>query len=220
MHCHYISKYRGAAYDTCNLKYSVPKEIPVVFHNKSNYDYHFIKRNKKRVLRGKFNCLKENTEKHKTFSVPITKRAKRIGRNREETTKTWSYKLPFTDSTRYKLIKTRCWNVFENVCLIWLPLHYVSWGLPNHQMVYIVLFYICFIPKTKQANSYKQYRENNILSLFKNFSVNLFMWRHFEKSSSHLFNKLAKLALTTSNFSHKHKSFFHSINIWMCFHSH
>ena len=85
MHCHYTSKYRG---DTCNLKYSVPKEIPVVFHNRSNYDDHFIKRNKKRFLRGKFNWLKENTEKYKTFSVPITKRAKRIGRNREETTKT------------------------------------------------------------------------------------------------------------------------------------
>ena len=26
----------------CNLKYSVPKEIYIVFHNGSNYDYHFI----------------------------------------------------------------------------------------------------------------------------------------------------------------------------------
>ena len=25
-----------------NIKYSVPKKIPVVFHNGSNYDYHFI----------------------------------------------------------------------------------------------------------------------------------------------------------------------------------
>ena len=25
-----------------NLKYSVPKEIPIVFHNGSNYDYHFM----------------------------------------------------------------------------------------------------------------------------------------------------------------------------------
>ena len=25
-----------------SLKYSVPKEIPIVFHNGSNYDYHFI----------------------------------------------------------------------------------------------------------------------------------------------------------------------------------
>ena len=42
----------------------------------------------------------------------------------------------------------------------------------------------------------------------KHFSVNLFMRRHFETSSSCLFNKLADLALATSNFSHKHKSHF------------
>ena len=34
------------------------------------------------------------------------------------------------------------------------------------------------------------------------------MWRHFETSSSRLFNKLAGLALAISNFSHKHKSHF------------
>ena len=26
----------------CNLKYGVSKEISIVFHNGSNYDYHFI----------------------------------------------------------------------------------------------------------------------------------------------------------------------------------
>ena len=32
-HCCYIGKYRGAANGVCNLKYSTPKAIPVVFHN-------------------------------------------------------------------------------------------------------------------------------------------------------------------------------------------
>ena len=41
-HCHYRGKYRGAAHSICNLKFNVPNEIPVVFHNGSNYDYHFI----------------------------------------------------------------------------------------------------------------------------------------------------------------------------------
>ena len=41
-HCHYTGKYRGAAHSTCNLKFNVPNEIPVVFYNVSNYDYHFI----------------------------------------------------------------------------------------------------------------------------------------------------------------------------------
>ena len=41
-HCHYAGKYRGAAHNICNLRYIIPKEIPIVFHNGSTYDYHFI----------------------------------------------------------------------------------------------------------------------------------------------------------------------------------
>ena len=31
-HCHYTGKFRGAAHNYCNLRYKVPREIPVVFH--------------------------------------------------------------------------------------------------------------------------------------------------------------------------------------------
>ena len=41
-HCHYTGKFRGAAHNICNLRYKVPKEIPIVFHNGSVYDYHFV----------------------------------------------------------------------------------------------------------------------------------------------------------------------------------
>ena len=41
-HCHHTGKFRGAALSICNLRYKTPKEIPVVFHNGSTYDYHFI----------------------------------------------------------------------------------------------------------------------------------------------------------------------------------
>ena len=41
-HCHYTREYRGAARSISNSKYSVPKKIPIVFHNGSNNDYHFI----------------------------------------------------------------------------------------------------------------------------------------------------------------------------------
>ena len=37
-HCHYTGKYRGAAHNICNLRYKVPKEIPIVFHNGTTYD--------------------------------------------------------------------------------------------------------------------------------------------------------------------------------------
>ena len=41
-HCHYAGEYRGARHSICNLKYIIPKMIPIVFHNGSNYHYHFI----------------------------------------------------------------------------------------------------------------------------------------------------------------------------------
>ena len=41
-HYYFTGKYRDAAHSICNLKFNVPNEIPVVFHNGSNYDYHFI----------------------------------------------------------------------------------------------------------------------------------------------------------------------------------
>ena len=41
-HCNYTGKYRGAPHNICNLRYKVSKETPIVFHNGSIYDYHFI----------------------------------------------------------------------------------------------------------------------------------------------------------------------------------
>ena len=41
-HCPYTGKYRRTAHDICNLRYKTPKEILVVFHSNSTYDYHLI----------------------------------------------------------------------------------------------------------------------------------------------------------------------------------
>ena len=58
-HCNYTGKFRGAAHNICNLKYKVPKKIPVVFHNSSAYDYHFIIKQLAIEFKGEFECLKE-----------------------------------------------------------------------------------------------------------------------------------------------------------------
>ena len=93
-HCHYTGKYRGAAHNTCNLRYKIPKNIPVIFHNGSTYDYHFIIRELVKQFEGNFDCLGENTEKYITFSVPIKKR---IENKDIEIT----YKIKFVDSFRF-----------------------------------------------------------------------------------------------------------------------
>ena len=76
-HCHYTGKYRGAAHDICNVRYKIPKEIPVVFHNGSTYDYHFVMKELPEEFEGEFECLDENTEKYITFSVLIKKEIKK-----------------------------------------------------------------------------------------------------------------------------------------------
>ena len=63
------------------------KDIYVVFHNGSNYDYHFIIKELAKEFEGTFNCLRENTENYKNFSVSITKEIKWIVKNGEEIAK-------------------------------------------------------------------------------------------------------------------------------------
>ena len=41
-HCHCTGKYRGAAHNIFYLRYKTPNKVPVVFHNDSTCDYHFI----------------------------------------------------------------------------------------------------------------------------------------------------------------------------------
>ena len=108
-HCHYTGKYKRAAHSICNLRYKIPKEIPVVFHNGSTYDYHFIIKQLAREFKGYFHCLGENTEKYITFSVPIKKEendgVKMCDNGRGITLaqkkKIVTYKLKFIDSYRF-----------------------------------------------------------------------------------------------------------------------
>ena len=99
-HYHYIGKYRGTAQSIRNLKY-IAKEISLIFQNKSNYDYYFIKKQLAEKFEREFNCLAENTEKYKTFSVSKEKEVKRIGKNKVDVTKTISFKFQLIDSARF-----------------------------------------------------------------------------------------------------------------------
>ena len=95
-HCHYTGKFRGAAHSECDLRYKVPKEIPVVFHNGSTYDYDFIIKKLADESEGEFECLGENTERYISFSVPFKKE--------NDNGKKSTYKLKLIDSYRFKSI--------------------------------------------------------------------------------------------------------------------
>ena len=77
-HCHYTGKYRGAAHSICNLKFNVPNEIPALFHNGSDYDYHFVIKELANDFDGQLECLWENKEKYKAFSVPIKRKLQKL----------------------------------------------------------------------------------------------------------------------------------------------
>ena len=117
-HCHYTGKYRGAAHNICNLRYKIPKEIPIVFFNGSTYDYHFIIKESVKEFDGNFECLGENTEKYITFSVPLKTEIKNKNKIIEVT-----YKIKFIDSFRFmssslsKLVDNLSEGLHNNKCL-------------------------------------------------------------------------------------------------------
>ena len=93
-HCHYKGKYRGAAHNACNLHYKIPENIPIVFHNGSNYDFHLIVKQLAKDFKGPFSCLGENTEKYTTFSICIFKKT-------ETDKKPIAYQIKLIDSFRH-----------------------------------------------------------------------------------------------------------------------
>ena len=114
--CHYTGKYKGAAHHICNLRYKIPKEIPVVFHNGSTYDNHFIIEELVKEFDGNFECLGENTDKCMTFSVPIKKKI-------EDKDIEITYEIKFIDSYRFmssplsKLVYNLSEGIHNNKCV-------------------------------------------------------------------------------------------------------
>ena len=66
-HCYYTGEYRGTAHSICNLKYSIPEEITIIFYNRPNYDHNFIISKIAEDFEGPCNFLGENNEKYIPF---------------------------------------------------------------------------------------------------------------------------------------------------------
>ena len=100
-HCHYTGRYRGAAHNLCNLKYSKPNNISVFFHNLTGYDSHlFIK--KLGVTEGNIDCIPNNEENYISFSKTII-----TGEytNKKGETKNKYFKIIFKDSLKFMASK-------------------------------------------------------------------------------------------------------------------
>ena len=77
----------------CNLKYSVPKKISIVFHKGSHYHDNFFINELAERFKKQFISLGEYTEKYIIFTVPIEKEVTRTDKIGEKITKNISYAL-------------------------------------------------------------------------------------------------------------------------------
>ena len=71
-HCHYVGLYRGPAHRTCNLRYKIPRCIPIAFRNLSGYNAHlFIRELGIKFYSGSIGVIDENKEKYISFNVGV-----------------------------------------------------------------------------------------------------------------------------------------------------
>ena len=104
-HCHFTGRFRGAAHSLCNLWYSKPKFIPVIFHNLSGYDSHLFIKNLG-FTEGNIDCIPNNEEKYISFSKEITvgtypKKAKDEKGSIYYEQEPIKYKIRFIDSLKF-----------------------------------------------------------------------------------------------------------------------
>ena len=68
-HSHYTDKCRVFKLSIYDSSHEMPKKIPVILQDKSDYDYHFIIKEFIEEVVGQLECLGENTKKQITFSI-------------------------------------------------------------------------------------------------------------------------------------------------------
>ncbi|XP_067215255.1 uncharacterized protein [Linepithema humile] len=92
-HCHLTERYRGAAHSSCNLNYKDSHVIPMIFHNLSGYDAHFIIKNVANAFEGNIDLLLLTKERYISFT-------KNVKETENEKSKL-CIKLRFIDSFRF-----------------------------------------------------------------------------------------------------------------------
>ena len=116
-HCHFTGRYRGAAHNSCNLKYRKPNFTPVVFHNLSGYDSHLFIKNLG-FTAGNIDCIPNNEIRYISFTKDIE-----VGSytNKKGEIKPLHHKIRFIDSFKFmadsldKLVKNLPKDDFNNV---------------------------------------------------------------------------------------------------------
>ncbi|XP_026824426.1 uncharacterized protein LOC113561716 [Ooceraea biroi] len=92
-HCHLTGRYRGLAHSNCNFNYQDTYTIPIVFHNLSGYDAHFIIQEIATAFEGHVNLLPIMKEKYISFTKHVNESDDKKWRNHVQ--------LRFIDSYKF-----------------------------------------------------------------------------------------------------------------------
>ena len=76
-------------------------EIPALFRNGSNYDYHFIIKDLSNEFEGQIESLEENTLKYKPYCGSIEKENIKLNKDGNKNIMTIFYKVNCIDSARF-----------------------------------------------------------------------------------------------------------------------
>ncbi|KYN37224.1 hypothetical protein ALC56_08411, partial [Trachymyrmex septentrionalis] len=96
-HYHLTGRYRGPAHSNCNLNYKNSLYIPIVFHNLSGYDAHFIIKEIATAYEGHVDVLSITKEKYISFTKHVDSTKDKTENNSQRN----CVKLRFIDSFKF-----------------------------------------------------------------------------------------------------------------------
>lgn len=70
-HCHLTGEFRGSAHDECNRLYQDSRIVPVVFHNLTNYDAHFLMAKLASGFDGDISVIPINEQRYISFTKTV-----------------------------------------------------------------------------------------------------------------------------------------------------
>lgn len=99
-HSHLTGQFRGAAHENCNLLYRESRTIPIVFHNLSHYDSHFLIKKLAARIEGPISLIPQTDEVYISFTQTVEPPKNERKRKYKESIPKL-IKLRFIDSFRF-----------------------------------------------------------------------------------------------------------------------
>lgn len=139
-YCHFTGKCNGTIHTKCSSKWQHDTTIPVVFHNLTDYDSHFIIKNLAKDFEGRIDVLARSKERYISFTKTITGNPIKFR---------FIDSFPFLQASLSTL--TSCLNEFPNLKKQFRDLNKTKFKLLTRKGVY-PYDYVDSFPKLDETN--------------------------------------------------------------------